>query len=170
MKEMWEEIRVNYKKTAEERREFYEVRGLTSEEVERKRIEGAEPRKEILNLDEELQRKEQRKKIAESRYNPKYGEIIGGLKLPEYLIRGRKNEDRKTIARFRVGNEEGENCYWKEEEDRRCGLCREFPETIEHWLKDCEELREVEKDRNELLNETGDGLEWMKMILEKKRK
>ncbi len=170
MKEMWEEIRVNYKKTAEERREFYEVRGLTAEEVERKRIEGAEPRKEILNLDEELQRKEQRKKIAESRYNPKYGEIIGGLKLPEYLIRGRKNEDRKTIARFRVGNEEGENCYWKEEEDRRCGLCREFPETIEHWLKDCEELREVEKDRNELLNETGDGLEWMKMILEKKRK
>jgi len=36
-----------------------------------------------------------------------------------------KNRDRKTIARFRCGNEVREREYWKEKEEKLCRLCKE---------------------------------------------
>jgi hypothetical protein len=45
-------------------------------------------------------------------------------KIPEY--RGRESaKERKTMTRFRSGNEERENRYWVEEEERRCRMCYE---------------------------------------------
>jgi hypothetical protein len=48
---------------------------------------------------------------------------------------GRENaKERKMMARFRCGNEERENKYWIEGE-KRCRMCYEEKETIEHMWK-----------------------------------
>ncbi|KAJ3640986.1 hypothetical protein Zmor_027517 [Zophobas morio] len=39
-------------------------------------------------------------------------------------------------------------------------------ETIEHMLEGCEGLRESEESREEVLNEDGRGLKWMKEVRE----
>jgi hypothetical protein len=73
--------------------------------------------------------------------------------LPEYLGRGSARE-RKMTARFRCGNEKRENRYWMEGEERRCRMCYEERETIEHMWNGCGEMREKEgKELGEILNE-----------------
>jgi hypothetical protein len=41
----------------------------------------------------------------------------------------------KIMARFRCRNEERESKYWMEGEERRCRMCYEERETIEHMEK-----------------------------------
>jgi hypothetical protein len=67
------------------------------------------------------------------------------------------------IARFRYGNEEREK-YWNEDRTRVYRMCEEKKETIEHLLNECEELRERDESREEILNEDGRGIEWMKKV------
>jgi hypothetical protein len=47
-------------------------------------------------------------------------------------------------------------------------MCGEKKETIEHLLNECVELREKERERDEsreeMLNEEGRGIEWMKKV------
>jgi hypothetical protein len=82
--------------------------------------------------------------------------------VPVYLERENARE-RKMMARFRCGNEERENRYWTEEEERRCRMCHEERETIEHVWSGCGEMRERKrKERTELLSE--DGREIRSMI------
>jgi hypothetical protein len=59
------------------------------------------------------------------------------------------------MARFRCGNEERENRYWTEGEERRCRMCREESETIEHMWSGCDEMREGGKGAAEILSEDG---------------
>jgi hypothetical protein len=40
----------------------------------------------------------------------------------------------------------------------------EKKETIEHLLNECVELRERDESREEMLNEDGRGIEWMKNV------
>jgi hypothetical protein len=69
------------------------------------------------------------------------------------------------MARFRCGNEERENRYWMEGEERRCRMCYEEGETIEHTWNGCSERRERErKERGEILNEDGREIRCMKEI------
>jgi hypothetical protein len=69
------------------------------------------------------------------------------------------------------GNEERENKYWTEEEERRCGMCREESETIEHMWSGCNEMRERErKDRGEILSEDGREIGWMKEIFKRRER
>ncbi|KAH0809508.1 hypothetical protein GEV33_013282 [Tenebrio molitor] len=64
--------------------------------------------------------------------------------VPVYLRR-ESSKERKMMARFRCANEE-----------RRCRMCREENETIEHMWSGCNEMRESErKDRGEILSEDG---------------
>jgi hypothetical protein len=51
--------------------------------------------------------------------------------IPEYLRRESAKE-RKMMARFRCRNEERENRYRTGGEERRCRMCYEERETIEH--------------------------------------
>ncbi|KAH0820494.1 hypothetical protein GEV33_002297 [Tenebrio molitor] len=78
-------------------------------------------------------------------------------------------KERVIIARFRCGNEERENKYWKEDRTRVCRMCGEKKETIEHLLNECLELREGEESREEILNEDGKGIEWMKKVERRRR-
>ncbi|KAJ3650292.1 hypothetical protein Zmor_021989 [Zophobas morio] len=75
-----------------------------------------------------------------------------------------KYEKKRMMARFRCGNEEKENNFWMHETDRRCRICWREGETIEHMPKGCEELRESEESSEEVLNEDGRGVDWMKEV------
>jgi hypothetical protein len=84
--------------------------------------------------------------------------------IPEYL--GTKSaRERKMMAIFRCGNEESKNKYWMKGEERRCRMCYEERETIEHMWNGCNEIRERErKERGETPNEDGREIGWMKEI------
>jgi hypothetical protein len=59
---------------------------------------------------------------------------------------GRENVRKtKMMARFRCGNEERENRYLMEGEERRCRMCYEEREPIEHMWNRCNEMRKRER-------------------------
>lgn len=75
------------------------------------------------NDEREAQREERRRKIENSRYNMWY-KRIKGEGLLGYLKKGWSEVRWRRVARFRLGNEMRESRYWKEEEKRRCKICR----------------------------------------------
>jgi hypothetical protein len=71
-----------------------------------------------------------KKEGKESTKNPN---ITGTMReeIPEYL--GREcTRERKMMARFTCEKEERKNRYWMEREKRRCRMCYEETETIDH--------------------------------------
>jgi predicted lipid-binding transport protein (Tim44 family) len=63
-----------------------------------------------------------------------------------------------------------ENRYWTEGEERRCKMCYEEIETIEHMWNGCSKMRERErKERGEVLNEDGREIRRMKEIWKRDR-
>lgn len=65
----------------------------------------------------EREEKERWVKIFASKYNEKYVEIITGS-TPTYLEKSLSKQEVRTIARFRLGNEERNNRYWEENEKK----------------------------------------------------
>jgi hypothetical protein len=117
---------------------------------------------ELNERDKDTDKQERKEKIKESRYNREYERCMPE-EIPEYLGREIARE-RKMMARFRCGNDDRENRYWLEGEERRCRMCYEERETIEHW-NGCSEMKERErKERGEILNEDGSEIGWMKDI------
>jgi hypothetical protein len=119
------------KKNADEkgRHKYCRRNGCASEEVERLRAEGRWMCVELSERDRDTDKQERRERIRESRYNREYERCVTE-EVPVYLARESAKE-RKMMARFRCGNKERENRYWTEEE-KRCRMCREERETIEH--------------------------------------
>ncbi|KAJ3619832.1 hypothetical protein MTP99_005486 [Tenebrio molitor] len=77
------------------------------------------------------------------------------------------------MARFRCANEERENRYWTEGEERRCRMCREEREMIEHMWSGCNEMREREregKERREILSEDVSPIRWMKYVWKRRER
>ncbi|KAH0819191.1 hypothetical protein GEV33_003600 [Tenebrio molitor] len=145
-----------------EREAYFERNGYAGAEIERMREGGRAMTDELVQRDRDVQVQERRTRIRESRYNGKYEKIITD-ELPKYLGRESRKE-RVIIARFRCGNEERENKYWNEDRIRVRRMCGEKKETIEHLLNECVELRERDESREEMLNEDGRGIEWMKNV------
>jgi hypothetical protein len=79
---------------------------------------------ELSERDKDTDKQETRERIKQSRYNREYERCMT-KEIPEYL--GRKSaRERKMMARFRCGNEERENRYWKErKEGAECAMRRE---------------------------------------------
>jgi hypothetical protein len=143
--------------------------GYASEDVERMRAEGKWMSAEMSERDKDMNKQERRKRIRESRYNREYERCLT-QDVPVYLRRESAKE-REMMERFRCWNEERENRYWTEEEQRRCQMCREENETIEHMWSGCNEMRERErKDRREILSEDGREIGWMKEIWKRKER
>ena len=63
---------------------------------------------------------------------------IAKEELPKYLEGRMKWKDRKILARFRCGNETKAREYWKEEGEKRCGLCKRKEEDLRHVKEECE--------------------------------
>ena len=96
--------------------------------------------KRVRKRIEEVGGESRRKKIEESKYNSRYKEIATKER-PEYLKRRMRKKERSLIARFRCGNEVGGRQHWREEENRRCRICKEEEETLEHVIERCEVTR-----------------------------
>jgi len=104
-----------------ERERFFVERGISLEDVERRREGEGQWFTEMEGREKELQGRRRWEEIKESRYNIWYKEIKG-QGLPEYLKKGWGESRVRRIARFRLGNEVREACYWEEEEKRKCRL------------------------------------------------
>ena len=151
-----------------ERKWYYEKNGYACEMIEKYRQYGRWMHEELKARDNDIKMQERREKIRESRYNAKYVELISE-NIPRYLERESVKEKR-MIARYRCGNEERENKFWLKDEERMCRLCMKKKETLEHLLKECGGMREDKRERKDILNERGDGEEWMKEIERKREK
>ncbi|KAK4886246.1 hypothetical protein RN001_002517 [Aquatica leii] len=166
LQECWKEIKGGKVKYGQEgREEYYKRNGYASEEVERLREEGVGTREEIIRRDRDSEKQERWTKIKESRYNRNYKDIKGEG-VPEYLKDSeiKSNKRKKMVARFRCGNEELGNKYWKEEPEKLCRLCGEETEDLDHMRKRCRELREEVMKTVDILDENGKGAEWMEEL------
>lgn len=105
----------------EERRTFFEDRGMEIEKVER-RGEGEEWFGELKGKDKKKQRKERWRNIKDSWYSRWYGKMKGEG-IPKYLKKGWGESRWQRVVGFRLGNELREGKYWGEEEKRACRLC-----------------------------------------------
>ncbi|XP_070526501.1 golgin subfamily A member 6-like protein 1 [Cardiocondyla obscurior] len=172
----WKEIKEKARegKTIErwkkKRKEYYKKMGWSIKEVEEKRLKGELRGKVLIKKDKEMQRKERKEKIIESRFN-KFYKRIKKEGVPEYLKKGWKEERWMRMARFRLGNEIKGYRYWKNEEGRKCRMCGEKKETWEHVWTECIDWREGrnwEEVVEEIVGEEEKGEEWLK-ILERTR-
>nr|XP_034195024.1 golgin subfamily A member 6-like protein 6 [Osmia lignaria] len=155
-------------KWEEERRKFFEERGLKLEKLEEKRSSGEMGYEELEERDKQMQEEERWEKITESRYNRWYKTIIEPG-IPRYLEKGWKEERWRRVAKFRLGNEVKEAKYWEKEEERKCRLCGWEEETWEHIWERCavggEERKEEWQERvREMLGGSGEGEDWMKQL------
>jgi hypothetical protein len=104
--------------------------------MERLRAKGKWISVEISESDKD---KDERRERIKSKYSRGYKGCMTE-EIPEYL--GRKSaRERKMRARF-SRNEERRNRYWMEGEERRCRMCYEEREIIEHMWNGCSEMRE----------------------------
>ncbi|KAJ3635342.1 hypothetical protein MTP99_008256 [Tenebrio molitor] len=123
---------------------------------------------ELSERDKDTGKQERRERIKESRYNRKYERCMTE-EIPEYL-RGESAKERKMMARFRCGNEERENRCWMEGEERRCRMCYEKRETIEHMWNGSEIRERERKEREDIRNEDGREIRWMKEMWKRRER
>ena len=97
----------------------------------------------------DIQRQEEESRLQEARYNRKYKEIgvKSGEAGPKYLnmeslnkIKG--GEGIRALANLRCGNMEEANKYWLGEKERRCVFCEEEEDTWEHYIVNCQILKQ----------------------------
>lgn len=160
----------------EERKDFFERRGMGVEEMERRREEeegGGEWEREWERGERERQRRERWEKIRESRYNRWYREIKGEG-IPGYLKKGWGESRWRRVARFRLGSEVRESRYWEEEEERTCRMCGREVESWEHVWERCRSWGEEgggswQGEVRRVLGEDGEGEWWMRMVERERR-
>ncbi|XP_068975997.1 arginine and glutamate-rich protein 1-like [Bombus flavifrons] len=148
--------------------------GISKEELREGRTqveEGDRQERMIANqiMEERGKREteEREKRIRESKYN-RYYRNIAKEGLPKYLEGKMKWQDRSMVARFRCGNETRAREHWKEEEERRCRLCKKGEEDLRHIIEECE-VTGGARSIAEILEETGEGLAELKVIIGKRR-
>ena len=132
----------------------------------RRRARKDDSRPNYKRKKKERSRSEGGKRIRESKYNIHY-KNIAKEELPRYLEGRMKWKDRRTLARFRCGNETKAREYWKKEGEK-CRLCKSKEENLRHVIEECE-ITGGSKDIEKTLNETGEGLTELKAIIGKRR-
>ena len=122
---------------------------------------------QIIKERRKREAEERGKRIRECKYNIHYRNIAKE-KWPKYLEGRMKWKDRRMLTRFRCGNETKAREYWKEEEEKRCKLCKRKEKDLRHVIEECETTGGP-KDIGKVLNEAGKGLTELKAIIEKRR-
>ena len=138
------------------KRIYYVMRnGVLEEDFMRRAKEGDKTlSKELTKRDRELQKEEERENLEQTRYLPRYRQLVNN-ELPLYLQNRGHKRSQQIFARFRCGSEELGNRYW-EKGDRLCRICGGAVETLEHLITECcEEL--VAEDEEDMLAEDGAG-------------
>lgn len=172
IKECWNQIKNRKEERRsrweKEREAYYKRNGMDLEQVEKVREEEREIGIMLREADVKEQIEEQYERITNSRYNQRYRELYTITK-PMYLTAQYKGRDQKLIARFRCGNEERRNKYWKNEQDKRCRLCMDTEESIDHLASNCRSIGKTTRTIHELLSDTGEGADWMRKIINRRK-
>lgn len=173
VQECWKEIdRNNQSKRSKwenERKSYYEKKGIDIEEIGIRCTEG-QLAESLAQMDREEQWQEQYEKLIEGRYNRKYREIREETRA-DYLKREYGGRDQSLVARFRCGNEERANRFWRKTEENNCRICGKGEETIEHLINECEEMKEEEDlSRRSILKGQEQGRTWMRKIRVERKK
>jgi len=72
-------------------------------------------------------------RIRKSNYNDRYKNSTS-IGMPDYLLKTGERGSQKIIARWRCGNEEERNRFWKTEEEKKCRICGVEEGCIEHIM------------------------------------
>lgn len=147
----------------QKRKKFFENKGYSLRQVQDMQCANGNFTELILNRERDIQVQTRREKIRHSNSNPQYKQIIT-IDRPYYLQNNCKHL--RIIARFRLGNEEAANQYWKKEEEKRCRICHQDRETINHLRRDCIEALTHPASTANILHEEHADVTWMKKVLE----
>lgn len=117
--------------------------------------------------------KEERwEKIVMSKYNRWY-KMVKKEGIPRYLTRRWKECKWKRVLRFRMGEGMSECRYWLNEEEKMCRVCGGELEDWEHVIDRCErkeeELIGMDERVRWILDDCGQGEEWMRGLEEKRK-
>ena len=88
----------------QDRKEFFEKRRWTLEEMEVMRQVGGIRGADLVNRERKVQEEERWERIGESGYNRWYG-TVKGEGLPGYIKKGWGESRWRRVARYRLGNE-----------------------------------------------------------------
>jgi hypothetical protein len=81
----------------------------------------------------------------------------------------RECKRKKNDGEIQVWEQGERNRYWMEGDERRCRMCYEDSETIEHMWNERERERE-RKEQGEIQNEDGREIRWMKEIWKRRER
>lgn len=86
-------------------------------------------------------------KIKTAKYTKKYKEIKRKLDIPRYLTkesidRITKGDEVRVLLKIRCGNMEEANKYWLRDEYKLCVFCKKGQDCIDHYVKECNRVRE----------------------------
>jgi len=72
-------------------------------------------------------------KIRESKYNDRYKNSTS-IGMPDYLLKIGYGRSQKMIVKWRCGNEEKRNGFWKTEKEKTCRICGVEEACIKHIM------------------------------------
>lgn len=113
---------------------------------------GEEDKKvELISRKMGTERQYEEGKILKTKYNKKYKEISAGEEGPRYLRKENLDEisrrdEVRALIKLRCGSIEQENQYWLEEINRTCLFCGEGKDCLEHYVRECQDIKKWIKD------------------------
>lgn len=101
----------------------------------------------LIVKEQEKQRIWEEDKISMAEYNKIYKEIDVRERGSKYLYKENLDditweEDIRALVKFRCGNLEDVNKYWRIEETWKCVFCRNGKDCIEHYVEECFEIKD----------------------------
>ena len=151
------------------RKEFYEANGIGKEEVIRRMTEGQDVATQVSERSREIQMQHQDNKIRSAKYCERYVNIRSRQDRAVYLCHRGRNKKQTILCRFRCGCEERASRYWEKEDRKMCRICGRTTETLEHLTTDCTEDLKTDWTINDILNEEGLGLQWLRKLIKKRQ-
>jgi len=119
------------KEWMEEREVFYRQNGFSTEGIKDFRERGEDVKDIIRRNERDRMGQQLEQRIRESNYDRyKNSTSIG---MSDYLLKRGERGSQKIIARWRCGNEEERNGFWKTEE-KKCRICGMEERRIEYIM------------------------------------
>lgn len=148
VRKCWEEKEKAVKKElfSREREKYFNNLGWNSKAIEEMKNYKVDVISKIKERGKDIQLQIEDEKIREARYNKRYKEIDKGREKPKYLSldsidRETRGDEIRALVKIRCGNMEEDNKYWREESNLVCKFCNEGKDNIEHYVKECKEVK-----------------------------
>jgi len=114
------------------REDFYRQNGFSTERIEDLREKERDIKDIIRRNERDRMGQWLEQKIRKSKYNDRYKNSTS-IVMPDYLLKKGEGESQKMITRWRCGNEEERNGFWKTGGEKM-PICRVEEGCIEHIM------------------------------------